>query len=247
MAESFTPVQTIEAFCRFCKRLTQMQLERSIPANGKTVDRGSTFEYYCARCNRPICMNGTDLAERGAAVAQAEGKVAKPKTRDYDPNYAYTIGEVVFHQTFKEEGTVIGKQPGEPPRMLVSFRKAGVRKLLEGNLSPTPPPTAPESSKAHKADAKVSKAEPKAGKKAAVLPAPKPAKAKKEKKPPAKPVPAAEAAKSKAAKPRAVKPKAPKPAGKAKPSRGKPARTSKPAPRPAARHGKKVAKKGAKR
>jgi hypothetical protein len=132
MAETFTPTEAIEIYCRFCKKLGPAQLDRSIAANGKTVDRGSTFEYYCSKCLHTFCFSGADLAEKSAVAAALADPKQKPKPREYDPKRTYIIGEVVFHKKFKEEGRIIGKQQSQPSLILVSFRKAGVKRLVEG-------------------------------------------------------------------------------------------------------------------
>lgn len=129
MAEPFHPVPTILAYCRFCKKVMPATLDRSIAANGKTVDRDSTFEYYCSKCNRSFCFAGTDLLEDNAEKQD----VGEPK--DYSPKLHYLIGDVVFHKKFKEKGPVVAKESGTPACIVVNFEKSGMRKLVEDLVS----------------------------------------------------------------------------------------------------------------
>jgi hypothetical protein len=126
MADSFAPAEAIDIYCRFCRRIAPAQLDRSIAANGKTVDRGSTFEYFCTRCQKTFCFTGTDLVKKATEEAEKA-----PEPRDYDPKLHYLIGETIYHKKFKEKGKVIGKEIGEPPRILVNFKKKGLKKLVE--------------------------------------------------------------------------------------------------------------------
>jgi hypothetical protein len=125
MAETFHPAQTIEVYCRFCKRIQPAQLDRSIAANGKTVSRESSFEYFCTKCRRSFCFTGTDLAEH------AEEQTVSHEPRDYSPQLHYLIGDVVYHKKFKESGAVVSKESGSPACIVVNFEKSGMRKLVE--------------------------------------------------------------------------------------------------------------------
>jgi hypothetical protein len=128
MAETFTPVQTVEALCRFCGKVAPAQLDRSIAANGKTVSREASFEYYCTKCQHSFCYRGTDLAARPSDEGD-ENEDGKP--REYDPSKHYVIGEDIYHPEFEEEGRVVSKEAGTPPRIVVNFSKSGLRKLVE--------------------------------------------------------------------------------------------------------------------
>ncbi len=125
MAETFRPTQTIEVYCRFCKRIQPAQLDRSIAANGKTVSRESSFEYFCTKCKRSFCFTGTDLA------ANVEETPPPAETRDYSPRMHYLIGDIVYHKKFKEAGPVVNKESGSPSCILVNFEKSGMKKLVE--------------------------------------------------------------------------------------------------------------------
>jgi hypothetical protein len=125
MSEAFRPAMNITVYCRFCKKVLPAQLDRSIAANGKTVDRESTFEYSCSKCSRTFCFPGTDLPD-GSADAKSESQ-----PRDYSTKLHYLIGDVVHHKKFKEQGSVVCKESGEPSRILVHFAKAGMKKLVE--------------------------------------------------------------------------------------------------------------------
>jgi hypothetical protein len=126
MSTTFTPVESLEIFCRFCGKITQCQLDRSIAHNGRTIDRSATFEYYCPKCFKTACYSGHDLLEQGKGKPD---KKAQP--REYTPLEHYCIGEKVFHKKFKETGLVVGKEPGTPSRISIQFPKAGLRKLIQ--------------------------------------------------------------------------------------------------------------------
>ena len=47
MAKSFTPVEELLLYCRFCRKTIPATLERGIAGSGRTVDMKATFEYIC--------------------------------------------------------------------------------------------------------------------------------------------------------------------------------------------------------
>ncbi len=124
MASSFTPVEDLNLFCRFCKKVVPFQLERSIAGSGRTVDRNSTFEYVCSKCHKTTCVSGQDLVE--AEKPEAD------EPRGYAADEQYCIGEVISHDSFGDTGTVVGKDLGSPSRIMVQFEKTGFKKLVEG-------------------------------------------------------------------------------------------------------------------
>ena len=127
MSVVFTPVETLELYCRFCEKVTPCQLDRSIAGNGRTIDRNSTFEYYCTKCFKTACYSGNDLPE----LLKTKPKSDKEPPREYAPGEHYYIGEHIFHKKFKEAGLVVSKDPGTPSRILVQFAKAGLKKLVQ--------------------------------------------------------------------------------------------------------------------
>lgn len=124
-AETFTPSASIDVYCRFCKKVLPAQLDRSIAASGKTVDRGSTFEYFCTKCQRSFCFAGTDLIP-----GKAEGEDGD-EPRDYSPDLHFLVGEVIYHKKFEETGAVVSKEIGSPSCIMVNFEKSGMKKLVE--------------------------------------------------------------------------------------------------------------------
>lgn len=127
MSVVFTPVETLELYCRFCEKVTPCQLDRSIAGNGRTIDRNSTFEYYCTKCFKTACFSGNDLPE----LPKEKQKSDKETPREYTPAEHYYIGEHIAHKKFKETGLVVSKDPGTPSRILVQFAKAGLKKLVQ--------------------------------------------------------------------------------------------------------------------
>jgi hypothetical protein len=124
MSAPFIPAETLEVFCRSCGKITTNQLERSIAGNGRTIDKNATFEYYCTKCFKTACFSGNDLLEQAKSNGPDE-------TRDYSPHDHFLIGERLFHKKFKEAGLVVSKDSGTPSSVLVSFEKAGLKKLVQ--------------------------------------------------------------------------------------------------------------------
>ena len=123
MSVSFIPAEILEVFCRFCGKITTNQLERSIAGNGRTIDKNATFEYYCTKCFKTACFSGNDLLEQ----AKVNGK-ERPGLFTHDH---FLIGERLFHKKFKEAGLVVNKDSGTTSSVLVSFEKAGLKKLVQ--------------------------------------------------------------------------------------------------------------------
>ncbi len=125
MSSPFLPAEDLEAYCRFCDKVTSVQLDRSIAENGRTVDRNSTFEYLCSKCFKTFCYTGTDLIEQAVKEDPETGP------HEYSPKEHFLIGETVLHTTWNESGVVVGKDRGTPSRILINFEKSGLKKLIE--------------------------------------------------------------------------------------------------------------------
>lgn len=126
MSVAFNPVENITFYCRFCDKVSAGQLDRSIAGNGRTIDKNSTFEYYCVKCFKTACFSGNDLLEQ-----EKTKSASKEQPREYVPQNHFCIGEWIFHKKFKDAGLVVGKDPGIPSRILVQFNKAGLKKLVQ--------------------------------------------------------------------------------------------------------------------
>ena len=126
MSTTFTPVESLELYCRFCGKITPCQLDRSIAENGRTIDRSATFEYYCSKCFKTVCFCGNDLLEQSK-----EKPDSKTPPREYSPMEHYYIGEKIFHKKFKSTGLVVCKEPGMPSCIIVQFEKGGMKKLIQ--------------------------------------------------------------------------------------------------------------------
>ena len=122
MSATFSPLEELNLFCRFCNKVLPAQLDRSIAENGRTVDRTSTYEYYCTKCFKTACFSGADLLEQSS-------KDLPPRT--YKPSDHFHIGETIFHHKFNETGVVVGKDHGTPSRILVQFTDCGLKKLIQ--------------------------------------------------------------------------------------------------------------------
>jgi len=123
-SDTFSPVEGIDVFCRFCQKILPAQLDRSIAGNGRTVDKSATFEYSCSKCGKTFCFSGNDLKEKKEPSEEMEA-------REYLPKNHYVIGETIVHKKFKETGLIVGKDKGSPTRVLVKFEKSGLKKLVE--------------------------------------------------------------------------------------------------------------------
>lgn len=125
MASPFSPIEDLEIFCRFCEKITSVQLDRSIAENGRIVDRNSTFEYLCSKCFKTVCFTGTDL------IGMPKPEDAEREVRIYSPKEHYLIGERVEHKKWKDTGTVVNKDNSVPSKILVNFDKLGLKKLVQ--------------------------------------------------------------------------------------------------------------------
>jgi len=125
-AATFTPKEEVDVFCRFCKKVVPAQLDRSIAGSGKTVDRASTFEYCCSKCSKTFCFSGKDLVE------ERDEEADPVENRDYSPKEHFCIGETITHSRLDDIGTIVGKDIGNPSRLLVQFKRLGLKKLVEG-------------------------------------------------------------------------------------------------------------------
>lgn len=127
MSASFIPLEEFELYCRFCDKITNVRLDRSIAENGRTIDRNSTFEYLCTKCLKTFCFSGNDLLEEDIE----KDKETQSAVRDYSPDSHYYIGETIYHKRLKEMGVIVGKEKGSPSRIIVNFEKSGIKKLIE--------------------------------------------------------------------------------------------------------------------
>lgn len=125
MSTRFSPAEELELFCRFCEKILPAQLDRSIAENGKVVDKSSVFEYYCTKCYKTICFNGDDLIEETDRKNNNNTDL-----RTYSPHDHYLIGDKLFHTAFKETGTIVGKENSIPVKILVVFKRNGLKKLV---------------------------------------------------------------------------------------------------------------------
>ncbi|MFW5775196.1 MAG: hypothetical protein ACOCW2_02805 [Chitinivibrionales bacterium] len=126
MSSAFSPIEAVNMYCRFCKKVVPFDLERSIAGSGRTVDRDSTFEYCCSKCHKTSCFSGQDLLP----AEEAEENNTNP--HGYSAAETYLIGETINHETFADQGTVVGKDSGSPSKIFVQFEKEGLKKLVEG-------------------------------------------------------------------------------------------------------------------
>lgn len=121
----FSPAEELELFCRFCEKILPAQLDRSIAENGKVVDKSSVFEYYCTKCFKTTVFNGEDLIDDVSFKS-----IDNDNLRTYTPRDHYLIGEKLFHSAFKETGTIVGKENSIPVKIMVNFKRNGLKKLV---------------------------------------------------------------------------------------------------------------------
>jgi hypothetical protein len=130
MAKSFSPVEELLLYCRFCRKTLPAALERGIAGSGRTVDKNATFEYICSKCHRSHCYYGNDIMEATEVPEDAENAEDSKATteteterREYKTSEHYLIGEVITHPSYETAGQIVGKEPGIPNRILVKFGK----------------------------------------------------------------------------------------------------------------------------
>ena len=122
MADSFKPASELQIFCRFCKATLPAQLERSIAGSGRSIDKESTFEYTCPKCQKSHYFFGKDILEE-PEVDEEKSEDTDPEPREYKTTEHFLIGEKITHPSYKTVGIIVGKNPGNPSRLLVKFEK----------------------------------------------------------------------------------------------------------------------------
>lgn len=130
MADTFKPATELQLFCRFCKATLPAQLERSIADSGRSIDKESTFEYICPKCQKSHYFFGKDIIE-DPEIDEEETTDAESEPREYNTNEHFLIGEKIKHPSYKTIGVIVGKNPGNPTRLLVKFEKT-ITPLVEG-------------------------------------------------------------------------------------------------------------------
>ncbi len=130
MAKSFTPVEELLLYCRFCRKTMPATLERGIAGSGRTVDKNATFEYICTKCHRSHCYYGNDIIEAVEIPEDAENTESsetapesETEPREYKTSEHFLIGEEITHPSYDTAGQIVGKEPGIPNRILVKFGK----------------------------------------------------------------------------------------------------------------------------
>ncbi|MDR0306589.1 MAG: hypothetical protein LBI42_07105 [Chitinispirillales bacterium] len=126
-SEVFNPIENLDLYCRTCEKVMPAVLDRAVAGSGKILNRSSVFEYCCTKCVKSICLSGTDLLEK-----QERSSEEKSKPRTYSPKDIFFIGEEIFHEKFSEKGLVVGKENSAIGKILVSFPKNGLMKLVQG-------------------------------------------------------------------------------------------------------------------
>ena len=122
MADSFKPASELQIFCRFCKATLPAQLERSIAGSGRSIDKESTFEYTCPKCQKSHYFFGKDILEE-SEVDEEKSQDTDLEPREYKTTEHFLIGEKITHPSYKTVGIIVGKNPGNPSRLLVKFEK----------------------------------------------------------------------------------------------------------------------------
>ena len=92
MAESFKPASELKLYCRFCKATLPAQLERGIAGSGRIVDKKSTFEYICPKCQKSHYFFGKDIIEESNSEEEKTSET-EINPREYKITEHYLIGE----------------------------------------------------------------------------------------------------------------------------------------------------------
>ncbi len=110
-------------YCRYCRKVVPAEFDRVITAEKADIDINSLFDYLCTNCNHVHTFSGIDI-------------IAEPHSepiRDYAINKRFLIGEKLSHPSFEIPGLIVGKEPGRPSSIIVSFasRKGSIKKFVE--------------------------------------------------------------------------------------------------------------------
>ncbi|MCX7985293.1 MAG: hypothetical protein N3A63_10385, partial [Bacteroidetes bacterium] len=85
--------------------------------------------YRCPRCHHLAFLKVVNETEQD----HIREKIQKAEYRIYKPETTFTIGEIIYHDTFEDYGKVLRKDVTSDgnPAIIVKFEKLGERKLIE--------------------------------------------------------------------------------------------------------------------
>ena len=124
-----------EMFCKECRK------NKKMIHIGGNEDVG-IYWMKCPSCHQNYSYTYTELEEvttgKNIATNSDNGNGKNEKTDDkheeYSPLKSFYIGQTIYHKVFDDVGQVIEKNQGSDigGRIVVSFNKSGVKKLVEG-------------------------------------------------------------------------------------------------------------------
>jgi len=130
-----------EIFCKECRKNKKMTF---VGGN----DEVGLYWLKCPTCHQNYSFSNDELEEinSGRKLAADNNKKRKVTTKDngngngngkheeYSPRKMFYIGQTIYHKTFDDTGKVIEKNKGSDigGRIVVSFNKCGIKKLVEG-------------------------------------------------------------------------------------------------------------------
>ncbi len=120
-------IKNIEAFCGFCNSVTKMEL------NSDSVPNADNKRWAkCKKCKQMRSIVYIE-PEKKSRKKQVEESLDFEKAIKYSPMNSYSVGSIIFHESWDDFGTVQSKEVLSNGRgsITVKFLKSGQKKLLE--------------------------------------------------------------------------------------------------------------------
>ena len=115
--------------CAYCRRETKMEFVGNQPSENGDSDTLKMW-YRCARCKHSALLT---LSPAVFAKKSHAAPVVRDQCTPYSKEKTFTIGEHIYHADLDDIGKVLRKDKTSNGihSIVVSFEKAGERKLLE--------------------------------------------------------------------------------------------------------------------
>jgi len=125
-----------DIFCKECRKNKKMTFV------GGNEDVG-IFWLKCPGCHQNYSFTLQELEEINSGKREAkvnnkksneEKEKGNGKFEEYSPVKMFYVGQKIYHKSFDDTGEVIEKNKGSDigGRIVVSFNKCGIKKLVEG-------------------------------------------------------------------------------------------------------------------
>ena len=125
-----------EIFCKECRKKKKM-----VYIGGN--ENLGIFWLRCPGCHQNYSFTlkeleeistGKNLVEKKNNKTKMKSEKKNSKYEEYSPIKIFYIGQLIYHKVFNDFGKVIEKDKGSDigGRIVVSFKKYGIKKLVEG-------------------------------------------------------------------------------------------------------------------